>query len=358
MFERYLLYLSLVAFIGVQGLRTAAIVGSNAYDARVSRQAHPRKRLRLSVVAVAHNDSDDIASWLDCLFEAIGRRRVDVVVVDNASTDDTLRQLRRYKKRHPRRQLIVKSKRTRETTKASYTFAARFTQGDILLLLTPQLYVTKEVIPSVLQEFSHGTAALLGLRLGRAAIFRPHFTSLLQMYELLALQQRDKLRSLLRVRDTDKFGESGTACHRQLLMSRSEHNYLSYAPGSLLIEQTIESPLTLVRLDLHPRSVGLLLADALPLTYFFYLAYTGTTATLFLISWATFIVWAGLLGMAAPHVRSSLKLLLVVAAPMVFFLWYILQLTRSVYGAGRIVVAVCNWIVTRNYPVIRVKTTG
>lgn len=101
---------------------------------------------RVSVVIVTYNSAD----WIDACLERLDASvtppelQLDVVVVDNASTDDTLGRL----ERHSGLLLVIKNS-INEGFAAAVNKGARAGLGDWLLLLNPDCLVSSDAIAKI-----------------------------------------------------------------------------------------------------------------------------------------------------------------------------------------------------------------
>lgn len=119
----------------------------------------------LSVVIVSWNVSEDLReclrSLLDFRLQGLGTDEVEVIVVDNASTDETVKVVR---KEFPQVKLIVNSENL-GYTKAN-NIGIRESQGKYILLLNPDTVVMPGALKSLIEcANSHPDAGIIGAKL-------------------------------------------------------------------------------------------------------------------------------------------------------------------------------------------------
>lgn len=80
------------------------LVGANMYDIRAFRvtdrkRGMPRRNVRVSVLIPAHNEEKTIGRCLDSVLQST-MRNLEIIVVDDASTDATVEVVERYIREH------------------------------------------------------------------------------------------------------------------------------------------------------------------------------------------------------------------------------------------------------------------
>lgn len=116
---------------------------ANLYDWRLSRlrqdQAkHPhtrdrRRRPLVSIVVYAHNDAETITDCLTAI--AKGYRKTEIVVVDNASSDETAKHVREFIANHPRLAYRLVAKRKASGRPEAIAAAKRWHKGELVMVM-------------------------------------------------------------------------------------------------------------------------------------------------------------------------------------------------------------------------------
>lgn len=114
----------------------------------------------LSVIIVSWNVSDLLLRALASLYEH-GDEEIEVIVIDNASTDDTVRQITTH---FPQVHLIVNAVNRGFT--ASNNQGIAIAQGDFLLLLNPDTEIRVDALQTMLRAMqAHTEVGLIGPKL-------------------------------------------------------------------------------------------------------------------------------------------------------------------------------------------------
>ena len=111
--------------------------------------------LRCSAIIVTHNSADAIGPCL----EALAHRGCEIVVVDNASQDETVRRVEEFVAWHELR--LLSNDRNRGFAAAANQ-GAREATGDVLLFLNPDAIAEPEAIKALLQCIEVTRAAAAG----------------------------------------------------------------------------------------------------------------------------------------------------------------------------------------------------
>lgn len=143
----------MVGFSLLFGLVT--IIRSNVYDLRQSKlkrqqKLHPharhlRRRPLASVIVYAYNDSSAIAACLDAL-RAGSYKKIQVIVVDNASSDGCPKVIRRYVKQYPKSEIRLVAKRTRSPRPQAVIQASRYAKGEILAVIDASTIADRQAL--------------------------------------------------------------------------------------------------------------------------------------------------------------------------------------------------------------------
>lgn len=95
---------------------------------------HRRRRPLLSVLVFAHNDAALINDCLQSLVSS-SYRKLEIIIVDNASTDTTRQLARDFIKAHPNQRLRLVAKRRSSRRAAALASASRHAHGERIAVL-------------------------------------------------------------------------------------------------------------------------------------------------------------------------------------------------------------------------------
>lgn len=138
------------------------IVKSNIYDIRQAKlrrlqKIHPharqlRQRPLVSLVVYADNDEANIAACLDSLISN-SYKKTELIVVDNASGDNTAKIIRQHLKRHPKQNIRLVAKRSAGSRSQAIIQASKYATGEILAVLDANTIVDKQALKSAVIQF-------------------------------------------------------------------------------------------------------------------------------------------------------------------------------------------------------------
>jgi N-acetylglucosaminyl-diphospho-decaprenol L-rhamnosyltransferase len=111
--------------------------------------------MRCSAIIVTHNSGAAIAACL----EALSREGCEIIVVDNASADDTVRRIKEFVGRHPFRLLTNTQNRG---FGAAVNQGAREAAGDVLLMLNPDAIAEAGAVAAMLRCMESTEADAVG----------------------------------------------------------------------------------------------------------------------------------------------------------------------------------------------------
>lgn len=115
----------------------------------------------LSVIILSYNTRELLRTCLDHLFTAVDGRDVEVIVVDNASTDGSQELVAGYSQ--PLR-LIANDRNAGFA--AGNNQGLEVASGDVMLLLNSDAFINREAIDHALHTFNrHPQAGIVGLRI-------------------------------------------------------------------------------------------------------------------------------------------------------------------------------------------------
>lgn len=155
--------LLLVGAVTTAGATLINVVGSSLYDvrqlaARRRQQAHPyrrryRQRPLVSVVVTAENSAATVESCLGSLLSS-DYRKLEIIVADNASIDQTRHVVRRLIKLHPR-QIRLYARRRRASLPAVLDYAVKkHVAGELVLLINADEIIDQQAISETVRQFN------------------------------------------------------------------------------------------------------------------------------------------------------------------------------------------------------------
>lgn len=139
---------------------TSYIVGANIYDIKQFRRAQqrPARRRRnplVTVVVPAHNESAGIERTLNSIRRS-SYKKLQILVVDDASTDDTRSHVARYIRRYPKANihLLRKQKNVGKGRALNHAIKRRAT-GDLIMTLDGDSIIHKDAIKHAVVYFDN-----------------------------------------------------------------------------------------------------------------------------------------------------------------------------------------------------------
>ncbi|MGZ6005583.1 MAG: glycosyltransferase [Candidatus Saccharimonadales bacterium] len=149
---------------------------SNFYDIRHAklrrdRELHPfarhlRKRPLVNIIIYADNDAETVEDCLN-VFVQNSYKKLNIVVVDNASRDDTPKLVRRFKKSHSSLALRTVNKRTRCTREQAFLQVSKHVKQGLVLVIDASTVIDANAIKNavLLQAQTCAPAILLNNRI-------------------------------------------------------------------------------------------------------------------------------------------------------------------------------------------------
>jgi hypothetical protein len=197
----------IILWFGLGALLLALhVFGSFAYDMRetiLRMRLHGRrtsqKQIRkpsVTVLIPTHNDSPSIIGCLDAL-RANRYKKMNIIVVDGRSADDTADIVRQYIDRSRLKSVRLIAKRTPLTTMKQMTRDAReHITGEYVLWLTPRSLISPDAIEAAVTGLEvHPEAGLLVPQ--RRIASASAMAGIFQQYMFLLSRRTDKMRSVL-----------------------------------------------------------------------------------------------------------------------------------------------------------------
>lgn len=175
------------------------LAGANLYDAaRFKRQSEAGKRARksplVSVLVPAHNEEATIIRCLDSV-RTNTHRKLEIIVIDDASTDKTSHLVRGYIKKYPKRSIRLVTKRKNVGKgEALNTALRRYVQGDLVMTLDADSVLDKRAIKNAVAYFQD--PAIVGLAANVRIMSEESVLGLLQKFEHMVGYRSKKFYSL------------------------------------------------------------------------------------------------------------------------------------------------------------------
>jgi biofilm PGA synthesis N-glycosyltransferase PgaC len=155
----------IVYFILVTGLINlvhfcAYITGANIYDIQQIRKDSVRKQTRrrrhtplVSVLVPAHNEELTIIRTLDSI-RTNTQRKIEIIVIDDASTDNTYRLVKGYIAEHPSRSIrIIRKRKNAGKGEALNTALRRYARGELIMTLDADSIIDRHAIKRAVAHF-------------------------------------------------------------------------------------------------------------------------------------------------------------------------------------------------------------
>jgi hypothetical protein len=359
-FESFILITSITAFVAETFTRTAVVFGASLYDIKHGtrqRTLRPLKKRRpaISVVVLAHNHGTSLLNCLDSLEHQTCRPK-EVIIVDNASSDGTRQRISTYIKTHPQLHVVAIKKRRAVEAGVAIKNGVRKARGTLVFVMDGSSTVAPYTLEQIDKKFRIDSR-LAGLVVAHKAETYPSIFSLLQRYETVVSNvvrktvyiptiseiRPDRLGAVYRKKSLRKIKNYSSV---QNVRRLGKNVAFTYEPSIALLVPPIRSTAsqvdTLSSLGItQPRNapssklvetLSLLHSFLLPLivTYFFYLAYTGRSNTLFLLSFFGFAVWVLLAVFSDSALNLTARIRLIIEIPALYVLLYI----KAIWSAG------------------------
>lgn len=194
----------LFAVISGMALNMLDLIGTSLYDlGQVKKQKmwlkHPNsKRFRhkplISVIIPAHNEESVIERCLDSILKS-SYRKLEIIVVDDASSDGTSSVVKQYIKDHSKRTIKLVSKRKNAGRGGALNAGFKtHAKGELIMALDADSTLTKHALRNTVRHFAMEdiTALAANVRI----MDYPSIIGLLQQFEYLASFRSKKLNTI------------------------------------------------------------------------------------------------------------------------------------------------------------------
>lgn len=176
------------------------LVGANYYDIqKFKANSKPKKRSRkprplVSVIIPAHNEEKSIVRNLDSVRRS-DYRNIEIIVVDDASTDSTRALVRRYIKSHPKSNIRLMFKRKNVGKASAMNHALRNgIRGEFIMTLDADSVLHKRSISNAIKYFDD--PKIVGVAANVRVMDNTSILGLLQKFEYLVAYRSKKVFSV------------------------------------------------------------------------------------------------------------------------------------------------------------------
>ncbi|MDB5168402.1 MAG: hypothetical protein JWO55_660 [Candidatus Saccharibacteria bacterium] len=280
----------------------------------------------ITILVYAHNNTSTIN---DCLEKIVVNdyEKYKILIVDNASADNTVATVARYKKSHPKLPVTVYSrKKTTDRLVALREAYSVMGKNELILILN----ATDSVHPTLLKEavayfILNKKHSLLILR--TFTKFDHHFSTLSRQFIQLTKNILFKARFFRTTAETTKKSYTDLP-----LMVRSSHftsdpvpikSTTSYASSIVIItpfNRPINAKTGIIKTIVKILFTLMILSV---MTYFFYTAATLQSDTILALSWLLTVLWLLAITWSDEVMAYKDKLQLTTTVPFMYFMFYI-----------------------------------
>lgn len=148
----YLLFYVLPSFLGIFSLINLIFI----FILVLMAFSRPKSKQRsyypnFTVVIPAYNEEKNIASCLDSVLALdYDKRKLEIICVDDASEDDTLKVIRKYAKKYKNINLLIS---THEGKSLANNKGVEFAKNEIILLLDADMYLETSFLKNIAHKF-------------------------------------------------------------------------------------------------------------------------------------------------------------------------------------------------------------
>lgn len=194
----------LVVFFGVINLIRMAmfLVGSDIYSLLEHLKNRKQKRVleppTFSVVVPAHNEEKTIIRNLNSIFENdYSKKHLQVVFVDDGSTDKTLKLVREFKKRHKYKNLVIVTQKNQGKANALNNGLINYATGELVMCLDADSYIQQDALSKAARYFRNKEVVALASNV--KIMPRNELLNTIQMYEYLICYQMKRAQTVFNI---------------------------------------------------------------------------------------------------------------------------------------------------------------
>lgn len=339
--------------VGIVGF-SAAILGSSVYDvaysmkrrslARLPRARRAKKRPLISAVVYSYKQPEQTVDCLASLVKST-QRKIQIIVVDNASKDSTGASVKRFIANHPKKDIKLISKYKHSPLPEAIKTALKAARGDLVLVLEPSHRVQRNAL-----RLAANYLALNDVDALMPAVLVSHRPSVLNLwarYKNFAVLSKQKTVSLLSDQGRNfRFGifyRSQLLKHKKMTASGIYTSdvtiYYDCIPGLTepdldyyrLVSKSSDSGLNpLLELFKLIKLAAKVLILPVFLWYSAYLALNSKYPSLLVVSWGIFTFFIIIAVWAVEQLNIVQKIKYTALAPAMFSLFFIMSYVESV----------------------------
>lgn len=219
-----LIILAIFWMISVFSLYFIELGGTSWYDLmQLKKQkrylAHPNAKIYrykplVSIIIPAHNEAQVLQACLDSIFKS-SYRKLEVIVVNDASTDDTKIVLKDYVEAHPKKAIQLLGKRKSVGRKEVIKSGLKKAKGELIMVLNASGSLDVDSIKQSVRHFAEEDISILFPQSN--VLESQRIISLLQQFVSLTVNPLKKLG--LGINSEYIGGSSGTVYKRQALLA-------------------------------------------------------------------------------------------------------------------------------------------
>lgn len=330
--QQMIIFISEILLLTAVCVGLIVVISAGMYDIRtISRRrrvSEIMKKLRkprqspVTVLVFAKNNS---ATILDCL-RSLGRsqyRKFDIVVIDDASTDDTRKLVREYCRQHPRISCRLYARRKigakHQALKRGYSLSER---GDAVLVINGDSVVTPALLKLGVAQLSINPKSQAVQCNEYSEVVR--IATMVGYFVRLSRHMIAKGKSLFR-RHQVMVGQPSVMYRRSVFERHAGVKVVSVFAGNMVISVTDgQERVTQLERIHRPKAIFWIAAIVVffGMTYSIYAAASLQSSDLLLLSWLALTFWCLGSVWSDEVVSVSDKILLSFCAPVVYFLVY------------------------------------
>ncbi len=348
-----------LASLGSLALLTAGVnlLRGSLYDLQSFKKSGPlrdhphaakfRKRPLIDVVIIAHNSEADVARCLDSMYRG-SYRKYNIVVLNNASKDNTSMSVKQWQIAHPKVSLKLSNSRKVSTTEQLLGRALQFTRGEIIVVLEAEQTIDKQLLKGVLEQFALHDAG--GLEFSGRIIAEPSLLNLLQRFEYVVCHRLHKGRSWTYKRSKSVLRKPAayrrSSLRALLKMNRRSSVRMHYADNLSVYSGASRSYVRLIMRHTRQRRLllGIVWLGGCAVTsYLLYLALYLKTPAWYGVVWAAVSLLLILIIGSSDYIPSASRLRLILLAPLAASLLYIISLVEVAVWLITILLKTLTW---------------